>query len=785
MNAFEPVVTCAGIAVPSSLIILAIRRWFERVPARVVAALFAIVLVVVGRGVFSPDMPVALDEVARGYPYRGIFGAVVSKNPDTNDTVKQMLPWMQVAREELFARRIPLWNRYSFSGYPLLGNGQSAPFSPFFLLTLFVPLPKQIVAMAGLKLFVGLFFGYLLMKRENVSPFAALFGSSIFCLSIFQNVYLYYPLSAVTFLVPFVAYAALRTLDDGQWRSFVLLTIAVACVAVAGHPESAVHVTLAVAGLVAIELWAPAQGKPIPLRRLILVGAGGLAGLCLAAPAVLPVVGEILQSERVIAIAAGPSQHIRYPATALWATVNPDGFGNPARGNWRWIMHYILVAPSYLGLLPLSLLPFAVLPRTPLRDRLLLAFALLSFLAAMNWTFLGDLVNHVPPLSLAANDRLRFVTLLAVAILSARMVERLPRTASALFVWPIVVFAFSAYVFVEQFGVTLSSFSAVGMVMVAVFWIAWLTTRSHVAVAAFLTTSIELIVFNTPFNAMTARKYYEPPLPIVDAIRRDQPQEPFRIVGADWVFLPNASAQYRLEDIRGSDPMAWGPYVEFFRLIQAPGQTLDVGRVIDVNHPALTFLNVLYLLAEPGSDFGSQWRLLYRGPDGDLYRHERSLSRFFAPQTVVGARSLATIDEFAKVAVVEGVAAGERRENGRLAGMWLREVSPQRFRMAIDAIGPLLIASSEPAVPGWTIKVNHKVVPAVRINGAFLGFWVPPGHSQVSIEYLPSSFRIGALLAALTIATLGILGHRNRAWASGLKKARNRVEEGGVVGGPG
>jgi hypothetical protein len=212
-----------------------------------VATLFAIVLVVMGRSIVSPDMPVALDEVVRGYPYRGIFGPVVSKNPDTNDTVKQMLPWMQVAREELFAHRAPLWNRYSFSGYPLLGNGQSAPFSPFFLLTLFVPLPKQLVAMAGLKLFVGLLFGYLVMKREGVSPFAALFGSAIFALSIFQNVYLYYPLSAVTFLLPLVAYAALRTLEDGQWRSFLLLTIAVACVAVAGHPESAVHLALGVA----------------------------------------------------------------------------------------------------------------------------------------------------------------------------------------------------------------------------------------------------------------------------------------------------------------------------------------------------------------------------------------------------------------------------------------------------------------------------------------------------------------------------------------------------------
>ena len=85
-----------------------------------------------------------------------IRGAVCSatvdaRNPLTNDTVKLFLPWMQVAREELSHGRAPLWNRYSFAGYPLLGNGESAPFSPLFLATLFVPLPKQIVAMAGLR----------------------------------------------------------------------------------------------------------------------------------------------------------------------------------------------------------------------------------------------------------------------------------------------------------------------------------------------------------------------------------------------------------------------------------------------------------------------------------------------------------------------------------------------------------------------------------------------------------------------------------------------------------
>ena len=82
-----------------------------------------------------------------------------------------------------------------------------------------------------------------------------------------------------------------------------------------------------------------------------------------------------------------------------------------------------------------------------------------------------------------------------------------------------------------------------------------------------------------------------------------------------------------------------------------------------------------------------------------------------------------------------------------------------------------MVASSEPAVPGWTIKVNHKVVPAVRVNGAFLGFWVPTGHSQVSIEYQPWSFRSGVLLAVLTIATLAVVSYRNRVRAIRAQKS--------------
>ncbi len=726
MTVVEPLLTLLGIAVPSLLILLAVRRWFEPVPWRICALLFVIVLADVGRAVVSPDMPVALDEVARGYPYHGLFGPVTSRNPDTNDTVKQMLPWMQVDREEIFSRRFPLWNRYAFSGYPLLGNAQSAPFSPFFLLTLFVPLPKQIVAMAGFKIFVGLLFGYLLVRREGVSPTAALFGSVIYSLSVFQNVYLYYPLSSVTLLLPAVCYAVLRVLDDGKWRSFVLLAIVAACTLVGGHPESAAHVALAAVFFLMLEWLAPIHPLPVREReqRTALAVGGALTGFCLAAPGFLPVMELVGHSQRLNALMVSQQPFV-FPPAALWLLFSPDGFGNPSLHNYRWYLHYIVVAPSYIGLIPLTLLPIAWFPGASRRDRMLLLFTIATFLLAMNWSFVGQLLHALPPFAFAANDRLRFVMILFVAIVSARAVERLARLRSkAVLVMPLVVLALAVYVFVKQFGITLSALSAIGIAAAAAFWLTWLMNRPPILPAvALIATAVELLVFNFPFNAMTPRKYYRPALPIIDAIRRLQPAEPFRIVGFDWMFLPNAAAQYGLEDIRGSDPMAWAPYIEFFRSIQVPGQSPDVARVADVNNPAVRFLNVHFLLAEPDSSFGRPWRLVYRGRDGDLYRNEQPLSRFFP-------------------------------SDGVLTGMWLREINPQRFRMVLDAPKAMLIASSQPAAPGWIVKVNHYVVPTVRVNGAFIGFRVPAGKSQVSVEYHPMSFRIGVILFVTTIAAM-------------------------------
>lgn len=695
-------VTLLGIVAPALLLTLAVRRWVARVDWRIAAICLALAVGFVARGVFTSGVPVPLDEVVRGWPYRGIFGEPVVKNYLTNDTVKQILPWMAAVREEFAHGRAPLWDRYLFCGYPLLGNGQSAPFSPFFLATLFVPLPKQLVAMAGLKLFVALLFGYLLIRREGAGDVAALFGSVVFAFAIFNNCFLYYPMTSVTLLLPAAAYAVLT-------RSFGLTAIVVASLLAGGHPESVVHVALAVLVLVAIE-------RTFTLREFWRVTAGALTGLLIAAPAWAPTLETALTSNRVAWLKTIPLG-TPFPATALWAMVAPDGFGNPAHHNWNWVGEYTQIASLYVGLIALVFFPTALFSRrATTRDRLLALVTILFFLVSMHWSPLARLFYAVPPLSWVGHDRLRFVVAFFVGIIAARAVTRLRRDDVVIAVaGAAVAIGCFLHAFAKLHGKTLDNRAVAGVVLLALFLLT-LTRRRVVPVAAFVLTAIDLFLVTFDYNAITPREWYAPRLPIIEALRRAAPAEPFRVVGRDWVFLPNAAAQYGLEDVRGSDPMEWGEYRQLFPPEDPFQASVGLRLFPDPNEPILDALNVRFLMAEPGIEVAEKWRRIYSGPDGNLFENTSWLPRFYSagsPQTRIAT--------------------------------WMTR--PTRFRLRIDAPARTLVASSQPAMRWWRVLINGKRAEIVRTNGVFIGFFAPAGRSEVVVEYHSLTW-LGSLLAA-------------------------------------
>lgn len=285
---------------------------------------------------------------------------------------------------------------YAFGGYPLLGNGQSAPFSPFFLATLFVPLPKQLVAMAGLKLFVALLFTFLAAKRERLSDGAAFFAAVVFAFSVFENVYLYYPLTSVTALLPAAVFAVQLCFDAPSVRSGIFTACVGAAVLAGGHPESALHVALAALALSAVA-WLPVAVQAMHSVRM----------------------AEIRERARVMTP--------QFPRETLRALLNPNAFGNPVFGNWRGFGNYSMVAPSYLGIATLAFFCIALVFARRRRTYGFAAIAVLAFLVAMNWTPIGHLVNRLPLFSSSANDRLRVLTVFFAALVSGAGVDVLHR----------------------------------------------------------------------------------------------------------------------------------------------------------------------------------------------------------------------------------------------------------------------------------------------------------------------------------------------------------------------
>ncbi len=443
-------------------------------------------------------------------------------------------------------------------------------------------------------------------------------------------------------------------------------------------------------------------------------------GLALGAPAWVPVLEQVRISERFATLRA-MTHPGALPLTAAWGIISPNGFGNPLRHNWSWMYNYTSVAISYAGLLPLALfLAAAISRRTAARERLLIVLAAIFFLVAMDWSIVGHALNAIPPFNIVANDKLRFVCIFLLAVVTAKWLDTQASETANVCIASLVVIFLALYVYAARSNL-MRPIDLLGIAAIVVFL---LLPKRFLAWGAVVLACVELFAFNAGFNALVDAKYFRPPLPIVDAIRAHAPREPFRVAGLNWTFLPNASAQYGLEDVRGSDPMAFADYDRFLQRFTIAESGSWVRRIIDANRPELDFLNVRFLIAEPDGKPGGRWRLIYSGSDGTLWENPAALPRFFAR------------------------AASVRN---------LRNPAPAEFTMTVVSSALTLVESSEPLGPGRRVYVNGHRVSLHHIDDAFIGFEVPAGVSDVRVVYRPVSFYVSCVIALLAIIGMAMI----------------------------
>lgn len=789
------------------------RRWGTAFPWRAAAFFYLLVLLFLWKPLTGAWVHLPVDYLFRLPPWYDLHPGVRPANPELNDLPLQIVPWAHQVREAWKAFEVPLWNPNAAAGYPLLANGQSAPFSIFRLLGLPLSLAHSFVFEAAMKILIALGGAYLFLRRKGYAEVSSVIASIGFAFSTAIVVWLHFPLGTVSALLPAVFLAIDLLWERASWKRFILLALTFSQLLLGGHPETAAHTVFVAGAWLLFRLFVPRDGTgPRNWRGLGRVIGAGTVSLILALPFVLPFIETLESTRRYDMLREFPNLHeVETAPTFLVNFIQPAFFGN-VREHTAWGPAHAEVIAGYGGILLVAgwagMLAWLVKRRQWRAEEMFFAAGVPVLVGIiLRWPLLGDAFESLPLFSLAANGRLRLAAVFFAAVLTAAILDRVkegvrwPLAAGVGFALLALLLAFAlnpvdpaTAPFHNALRTTLPALA----VLLAAALVLRLPARwSRSGLAALLALStFDVWSHGLPINVTVRDWMFYPRTPIItrlQAIRDARMPEDgmgWRMTATGGMLFPNTAAIYGFEDVRGHDPMANGKVIGILRVLTGYSSESYFGMLRDVTHPVIDFLGVRYVLTTIHEDFSSEtWQEVYRGPDGRIFRNAEALPRFFPVKHVlvefddekreamiVGHR------DWAHAAIVkrlptrlmplaEGDLFGPKVE-GPQARVELTRVEGDRFAMTVDAPRWTLIVSSQPDWPGWRVLRNGgERLQTIKVNEAFMGFLVPPGRSTIDVVYAPRSFWAGFWLAALALGTLAGWG----AWRALRHRRRGRA----------
>ena len=193
------------------------------------------------------------DVKSRCWPWAPSYPRSELQAPVLTDPVWQFVPWLELARRELTAGRLPLWNPHQNGGVPLLANPMLALGSPLTWPVLLLGVQSGWNLSLLLRLLLAAVGMYLWLREVGRSRQAAGLGALMLCVSGPFVAWLANPNSMVVAIVPLMLLSASRLARARSGAGFVGLAVATCLVVAGGHPETAAMAIVVTAGAVAVE----------------------------------------------------------------------------------------------------------------------------------------------------------------------------------------------------------------------------------------------------------------------------------------------------------------------------------------------------------------------------------------------------------------------------------------------------------------------------------------------------------------------------------------------------
>jgi hypothetical protein len=755
------------------------RRAGVELPRRIALFFYLLVLIFFFRPLAQPYVNFHLDVLPSIPPWYHVTNDHHQFTSELNDVPMQIVPWMHQVRESWKSLTPPLWNPFSGSGYPLLGNGQSSALSLLRLLTLPLPLGRAVAAEAAMKVLIALTFTFLYCRRRY-SPIGSTIAAVTFGFGGFIVGWLHFPMVTAACLAPAVLYAIDLLAERRTRGRFLFAALVWTQLLFAGHPETAAH--LFWLGGVYV-LWLVLVEKQ-PWRLLLTLGGALVVSALLAAPYLGPLLETMQRSKRVAELKEVPYSAEFLPYTDRNCAIvmfQPQFFGQvPWEKAWGPADTEPLGGfPGMFGWIAWIAVALHVIATRQWRSREMFYALTTLFIVGViySWPGVSESFHFMMPIAAHARARLLFTLLCAIqAAAAVDLARRVPMLVAVLAA-AVMLIVLLQLPMANAYRFDTAVLGMLPGIMVLIAATVAAVTRHKAALLALL-----VLVIADLFHAGRDRsmplpdRMLYPKTPLIAKLQElaASAPEPFRFAGIGAQFFPNLSAIYGLEDIRAHDPMANARYLAFLKLTADYEPWNYFAFLNDADKPVLDFLNVRYVALGPGVPVTNTERFatVYDGRDGRILENRTVLPRFYAVRNVLlefrkevlyprlrEHREWASTAFLDQLKVVDPAMRDDffkpRAEDAPLAHAKIVRAAPTRYDLRVDAPRWSLVVSSIPWWPGWKVAVDGKRVEPIRVNAVFLGFAVPRGTHDVRVWYSPASFWIGVWVAVLTlVATL-------------------------------
>jgi hypothetical protein len=654
------------------------------------------------------------------------------------------LPMLTFLMDQLHQGHFPLWNPFSYCGYPIFANIEACFFQPLILAAAFIAsrtsadsLPMLLEWAVVLQVWAAGIVAYHLFRNFGAGKISAWTGAVMFQTGgYFASRAEHIGTMMAVAWMPLAWLAVFKLRQEFRPAWLAALAAALGMSVLGGAPAATFAVFASTAALAAV-LILMRLARP---RLLIGAACGCLLGLALAAVEFLP--------------AAQLTEHSVARYRADWL-----GKG----GGLHWESLVSLVSPDHYHIFEMSRFHGPGDP-TFLYLYVSLAGLALAIYGLTQW-------------------RNRYAMSLGLMVLFGILFMLGEHTAIWRLIYPILPEKVRLGIHPEYtYGIVslgLAGLAAIGLDSLRV------ANAARLAIGAVIAVDLFLVGSGRPMNCASVKDEpgvtstaFEGSPELLNEVRRyaNRDYPPTRIDavdgGADWA---TSGPVIEVPTANGSSPMALEHIIQL-RLFLHPGDRWGWYYPIEnLDSPALDPMNVKYLIASQKAAERLRTLPRFRSVESlplglELFENLSAMPRFFLVNKVQRVTSDLEVRElvgrqlvsFRDTAVTSQPVTGLSAAGGGDAGVvQVIDYQADSLRLSVRTPQAAFLVLAESFYPGWRAWVDGAPVEIVRTDIAFRGLVVPAGAHEVAMRFQPAILPLSlavSLAAAILLCALAV-GH--------------------------